>query len=43
MADAEQIRTHSAYKQLSRISGQANALTEEEVLKRIRELKLDER
>lgn len=42
MAD-EKIRTHSAYKQLSRISGQTNALTKEEVLKRIRELKLDER
>lgn len=41
MAGAE--RRHPAYKQLSRVSGQANALTNEEVLRRIKELKLDEK
>ena len=44
MADsAKETRTHPAYKQISRVSGQVRAMEEDEVLKRLGELKLDER
>lgn len=39
---AAEKRSHTAYKQLSRVSGQANAMSTEELQAKLRELKLDE-